>query len=101
MVSSGSVGLGTWRCGSISYTMGLELNWITGLFQVGPKTSNASVCFNQLWPQRRTQFTQFMPELRRFTKSGYESALRVSRCQSVWTACDGGQGLQLVDPLGA
>lgn len=46
------------------------LNWITGLFLVGPHTSNAPVCFNQLRSQSKTQFRQFMPELRRFTKPG-------------------------------
>lgn len=58
--------------------MGLALNWITGLFLVGPHTSSTPVCFNQLRSQSKTQFTKFMPELKRFTKPGYKSALCVS-----------------------
>lgn len=52
----------------------LGLNWITGLFLVGPHTSNTPVCFNQLRSQSETQFTQFMPELKRFSKPGRKSA---------------------------
>lgn len=66
-------------------TMGLALNWITGLFLVGPHTSNTPVCFNQLGSQSKTQFTQFMPELKRFSKPGYKSALCVSPCQPIPT----------------
>lgn len=66
-------------------SMGLALNWITGLFLVGPHTSNAPVCFNQLRSQSKTQFGQFMPELKRFTNPGYKSAPCASRCQPIWT----------------
>lgn len=56
--------------GSISHSMGLTPNWITGPVSGGSsRVKTQPVCFNQLRSQKsKAQFGQFMPRLRAFSK---------------------------------